>query len=195
MSEKTEDRRTRKTKKAICDAFAELLAEKELHRITVKEIIEKADISRVTFYNHYLDIYDLSAKFEENIMLDAALLVLDLEDVPYEDFFSHLTGYVTDNRTAFKMMFSPNGTNKLRFKFCALLEGLLRQLYLEDRSLTESNANIDYMIRYRAQGIVSVLETWVQDDLREPAAVIAQIMAVLDGSIEDQFTDWMQKHG
>ena len=55
--------------------------------------------------------------------------------------------------------------------------------------------NIDYMIRYRAQGIVSVLETWVQDDLREPAAVIAQIMAVLDGSIEDQFTDWMQKHG
>jgi len=195
MSEKTEDRRTRKTKKAICDAFAELLAEKELHRITVKEIIEKADISRVTFYNHYLDIYDLSDKFEENIMLDAALLVLDLEDVPYEDFFSHLTGYVTDNRTAFKMMFSPNGTNKLRFKFCALLEGLLRQLYLEDRSLTESNANIDYMIRYRAQGIVSVLETWVQDDLREPAAVIAQIMAVLDGSIEDQFTDWMQKHG
>ena len=195
MSEKTEDRRTRKTKKAICDAFAELLAEKELHRITVKEIIEKADISRVTFYNHYLDIYDLSDKFEENIMLDAALLVLDLEDVPYEDFFSHLTGYVTDNRTAFKMMFSPNGTNKLRFKFCALLEGLLRQLYLEDRGLTESNANIDYMIRYRAQGIVSVLETWVQDDLREPAAVIAQIMAVLDGSIEDQFTDWMQKHG
>jgi AcrR family transcriptional regulator len=195
MSEKTEDRRTRKTKKAICDAFAELLAEKELHRITVKEIIEKADISRVTFYNHYLDIYDLSDKFEENIMLDAALLVLDLEDVPYEDFFSHLTGYVTDNRTAFRMMFSPNGTNKLRFKFCALLEGLLRQLYLEDRSLTESNANIDYMIRYRAQGIVSVLETWVQDDLREPAAVIAQIMAVLDGSIEDQFTDWMQKHG
>lgn len=195
MSEKTEDRRTRKTKKAICDAFAELLAEKELHRITVKEIIEKADISRVTFYNHYLDIYDLSDKFEENIMLDAALLVLDLEDVPYEDFFSHLTGYVTDNRTAFRMMFSPNGTNKLRFKFCALLEGLLRQLYLENRSLTESNANIDYMIRYRAQGIVSVLETWVQDDLREPAAVIAQIMAVLDGSIEDQFTDWMQKHG
>jgi AcrR family transcriptional regulator len=195
MSEKTEDRRTRKTKKAICDAFAELLTEKELHRITVKEIIDKADISRVTFYNHYLDIYDLNDKFEENIMLDAALLVLDLEEVPYEDFFSHLTGYVTDNRTAFKMMFSPNGTNKLRFKFCALLEGLLRQLYLEDRSLTESNANIDYMIRYRAQGIVSVLETWVQDDLREPAAVIAQIMAVLDGSIEDQFTDWMQKHG
>lgn len=195
MNEKTEDRRTRKTKKAICDAFAELLTEKELHRITVKEIIDKADISRVTFYNHYLDIYDLNDKFEENIMLDAALLVLDLEEVPYEDFFSHLTGYVIDNRTAFKMMFSPNGTNKLRFKFCTLLEGLLRQIYLEDRGLKESSVNIDYMIRYRAQGIVAVLETWVQDDFRESAAVISQIMAVLDGSIEDQFTDWMKKHG
>ena len=51
------------------------------------------------------------------------------------------------------------------------------------------------MIRYRAQGIVAVLETWVQDDFRESAAVISQIMAVLDGSIEDQFTDWMKKHG
>lgn len=194
MSEKTEDRRTRKTKKAICEAFASLLAEKELHRITVKEIIEKADISRVTFYNHYLDIYDLNDKFEENIMLDAALLVLDLENLPYEEFFSHLTAYVSENRTAFDMMFSANGTNKLRFKFCALLEGLLCQIYLEDRGLPKSNVSIDYMARYRAQGIMSVLEMWVHGGCSEPDGNIARIMAVLDGGIEDQFTEWVQKN-
>lgn len=194
MSEKSEDRRTRKTKKAICEAFASLLAEKELHKITVREIIEKAEISRVTFYNHYLDIYDLNDKFEENIMLDAALLVLDLEDLPYEEFFSHLTDYVSENRTAFDMMFSANGTNKLRLKFRTLLEGLLCQIYLEERGLMKSNVMIDYMARYRAQGIMSVLEMWTQSGYSEPVSDVSRLMAVLDSGIEKQYSEWMQEN-
>ena len=56
MSEnKPSDRRTLKTKKAIFQAFSELLKEKELRKITVQEIVDKADISRVTFYKYYLD--------------------------------------------------------------------------------------------------------------------------------------------
>ena len=65
MSEKKTDRRTLRTRKAICDAFAELLSEKELHKITVQEIADKADVNRVTFYKHYLDVYDLYDKIEE----------------------------------------------------------------------------------------------------------------------------------
>ena len=56
---KPSDRRTLKTKKAILQAFSELLKEKELRKITVQEIVDKADISRVTFYKYYLDVYDL----------------------------------------------------------------------------------------------------------------------------------------
>lgn len=194
MSEKTNDRRTRKTRKAICDAFASLLAEKELHKITVKEIIDIADVSRVTFYNHYLDVYDLHDKFVENTMLEIAMLVLDLQNIPYEEFFSHLVGYADENRVVFKMMFSPNGTNKIRFKLCSLLEGLLRQLYLEDHGIPETNENIDYMSYYRAQGIVSIIQKWVQEDFSQPAGTITQIMAVLDGRTEDYFNAWMKEH-
>ena len=66
MRENTNDRRIRKTQKAIFNALAELLTEKELEKITVKEVIEKADVSRVTFYNHFLDIFDLQEKYENN---------------------------------------------------------------------------------------------------------------------------------
>ena len=47
------DRRQRKTRKAIFDAFIELLSNKKFNQITVAEIIEKADVGRATFYSHF----------------------------------------------------------------------------------------------------------------------------------------------
>ena len=47
------DRRQKKTKYAIFNAFCELLRSKRYESITVGEIIEKADICRSTFYMHF----------------------------------------------------------------------------------------------------------------------------------------------
>ena len=47
------DRRQKKTREAIFNAFTELLSSKHYNRITVGEIIEKADIGRATFYAHF----------------------------------------------------------------------------------------------------------------------------------------------
>ena len=47
------DRRQRKTREAIFNAFIEILSKKDFNNITVGEIIEKADIGRATFYSHF----------------------------------------------------------------------------------------------------------------------------------------------
>ena len=47
------DRRQRKTREAIFNAFTELLSSKHYSQITVGEIIEKADVGRATFYAHF----------------------------------------------------------------------------------------------------------------------------------------------
>ena len=53
------DLRIKKTKRAIRSAFAELIKEKPMEKITVKEIAERAEINKTTFYAHYETVYDM----------------------------------------------------------------------------------------------------------------------------------------
>ena len=58
MAEKT-DRRIRKTRAQLRKGLAELMQEKSVSEITVKELVERVDINRSTFYLHYTDIYNM----------------------------------------------------------------------------------------------------------------------------------------
>ena len=47
------DRRVERTRNAIINAFKEMIVEKEFKEITIKELAERANINRKTFYLHY----------------------------------------------------------------------------------------------------------------------------------------------
>ena len=61
------DRRVRKTKEALRNGLLQLMQEKQINEITVKELTELVDINRATFYNHYHDIYDLFSSIEKEM--------------------------------------------------------------------------------------------------------------------------------
>jgi len=54
MSEKN-DRRSQRTRQALGDAFIELMMEKGYEAVTIKDIIDCANVGRSTFYAHYAD--------------------------------------------------------------------------------------------------------------------------------------------
>ena len=104
-----ENRNVRKSKKAIQKAFAELLSEKnDINKITVKEIVERADISKSTFYSHYEDIYSVSEEFEDEI---TTLLNSLLEDylkshtLDYPAYIKKLIELLKRNEDLYKKIF------------------------------------------------------------------------------------------
>ena len=49
------------TKRALASSLKLLLLQKPLNKITINDIAEKCGVSRMTFYYHFKDVYDLVA--------------------------------------------------------------------------------------------------------------------------------------
>lgn len=54
-ADETFDRRIRRSRNALRDAVLELVTERPYDKITVADILRRADVSRGTFYSHYAD--------------------------------------------------------------------------------------------------------------------------------------------
>lgn len=59
MTERKEYRSSRRSRRMIRVAFESLIREREFSKITVTDIVERADLNRSTFYAHYPDIYGI----------------------------------------------------------------------------------------------------------------------------------------
>lgn len=66
------DRRVRKTKSQLRAGLAQLMREKSIREITVKELVDKVDINRSTFYLHYSDIPGMLKEIEDEILEEMA---------------------------------------------------------------------------------------------------------------------------
>ena len=62
------DMRVVKTRRAIRNALIELAEEKDVEKITVKELCELAEISNPAFYSHYGNIYDVVDEIENEVV-------------------------------------------------------------------------------------------------------------------------------
>ncbi|MBQ9857898.1 MAG: TetR/AcrR family transcriptional regulator [Oscillospiraceae bacterium] len=66
-----EDKRVKKTKKLLKETMLSLLQAKPLEQISVKELCTASDTSRVTFYSHYADKFELVDAIFEDIIFEA----------------------------------------------------------------------------------------------------------------------------
>lgn len=187
MEERSPDRRTARTRKAIRDALAQLLMDRELSKVTVKDITDIADINRGTFYKHYLDIYDLYDKTEQDILVEISDLVLRLQELPTDKFFTELIDYINENRTVFRMIFSPNVKVTLRTKFGKCMTGLFRQVGSEKFDIGFGDTRLRYITEYRTQGCISVISQWVTEGFTEPKEFIVGTITELDRNTEQIF--------
>ena len=74
MAEKKEYRSAIRSRRLIRAALLELLQEKKFEKITVTDIVKRAEINRSTFYAHYPDVMGLL----EELMEDTVIRSIDL---------------------------------------------------------------------------------------------------------------------
>ncbi len=73
----------KKTKKAFEESLSYLAKDRQLNKISVKEICEKAQLSRNAFYFHYKDINDLISDIEDNLINEVAAILHDIEKLGF----------------------------------------------------------------------------------------------------------------
>ncbi|MBQ7117468.1 MAG: TetR/AcrR family transcriptional regulator, partial [Clostridia bacterium] len=70
MSETKESRRVKMTKMLLKDSLIDLMKDKSIHSISIKDVCDGADINRSTFYRHYNTQYELYDDIIQDIMND-----------------------------------------------------------------------------------------------------------------------------
>ncbi len=105
MKVKNANKSSIKTQKLIRKVFAELLAEKrDLNKLTVTELTQRAGISRTTFYSHYDDVYAVAEDYENGLIerfftIDRLLEIQDYQKL-IDDFFV----YIIENQNEYAMI-------------------------------------------------------------------------------------------
>jgi len=90
------DRRVRRTRDRLGDVLIELLLEKPFDEITVQEVLDRAEVSRSTFYAHYRDKNDLFLSDVDQFLEAMASLLIRSRDnsarlAPLAEFFDHIS--------------------------------------------------------------------------------------------------------
>lgn len=83
------DRRSQRTRQAIEDAFLELMMEKGYEAVSIKDIIDRANVGRSTFYVHFADKNDLFAS-QLDMMLEMLIQHTPQEVSEENPFFPSL---------------------------------------------------------------------------------------------------------
>lgn len=144
------DLRTKKTQRAIREAFLTLRAKKPLERITVKELAELAEISKATFYLHYQDIYDLSDQMQRDVIQDT-MEQLTRPDAFLQDPMQFMREFVQafyDRRAVTQVLFS----GVQAYQFPAYIEESFRQYYAQHFPHLEQDSQFQAFLTYQVYG-------------------------------------------
>ena len=169
---KSEDRRVKRTRAAIQAALLSLMTEKSYESISVQDIIDRADVGRATFYNHFADKEDLLRDGIEGL---TTMLFRDAESAALGNdlaFSLPILRHFAEQRPLVVAMLSRQGGASLLPHFVAVTTAGVRR-EVEKRGHAHAVPD-EALVRFLAGGFLALVEWWMLDEpLREPEEVDA----------------------
>ena len=176
------DRRQRKTREAIFAAFIELLSKKDFTQITVSEIIERADISRATFYSHFetkdyllkelcedlfCHIWDFS---DSNQSEHRHMFRCDAPDSVFLHLFQHL---LKNDNYILTLLSCPNSDLFLRYFKEQLQNLIVNHLPLFQERKSERLPD-SFWVDHIASVFVETVRWWIDNGMKEPPETMTE---------------------
>jgi AcrR family transcriptional regulator len=170
---KRADRRVQRTQQLLEQALLSLIKEKAFDAISVQEIIDRANVGRATFYEHYdnkedlLDsgFHGLEARLKER-QREARSRGCNLDEQLFA--FSHeLLGHAYEHRDVFPAMVGKRGGAVIQHVLRKLLVALVR----EDVKATASEGGAgavppEAIVQFLANGLFGLLVWWLNGRMR-----------------------------
>lgn len=177
------DRRTLKTESAIKEAFISLLKEKRFETITVKELTDRADIHRATFYDHYEDIYNLYRVMVGDILDDIADIYAKKQPNTYYEFYSEIIDYISQRLELARHVFINSRVDHnttMLYEITSYLVDMTKRLWMNEYGIEEINLKLEYQAYYRVYGIIALVGHWISSDYSMPAEDLKKLIADMD---------------
>ena len=205
MQEETQDRRIKRTKMLLQNALVDLMLEKAVGKISVKELTQKADVNRSTFYLHYLDIYDMLEQMENEFVETIQGFFHDFftplpTSMPLT-LFVNISEWLEQDKEYYVKLLRGSASgyifeqleSRIRDEFLTLLY----LIFLDEESL-----DLRTRVNFTVSGTVGVLRMWVMEggniSLVELSETIDDILN--NGMIQDypqkilmRYPDYMQR--
>ncbi len=175
------DRRVVKTKRAIKEAFAKLLTQKDINDITISDIAAEANINHKTFYNYYGGIYEVVGEIEDDIvrLIDKEVTGIGFQNSLQSPYliFEKLTKVIKTDTDFFGYLLGMNANVSLESKIADLLKSKFKMFVLQDVEISELRLNL--MAEFIISGMVAVYRRWFNSDRSEPIETISKEMQLL----------------
>lgn len=182
--EKYFDQRIIRTKQKLMDAVLSLLKEKDFSMISVMNIVEKANISRTTFYNHYQNKEDLSTELIEkaisNLVYNYRKTYQNYKWFNVSDIqpaAMYLFDYVYQNADFFTTIvnsdISPIFQNKIIQNVITVLE--------QDLKVNHPKVNHRLYAIYLAYSTIGLMIEWIRSNYKySPSYMAQQILEIVN---------------
>jgi len=182
MAERRQYRSALRSKRLIRQALLELLDEKEYERITVTDIVRRADLNRSTFYAHYPDVHGVVEEIQQEILARNVALIQELkyrsiiqEPMPY---LQGISAMLRDNVELFRKLGHTETVHRHLDEFRRIIvEDMLKNEDLPAR-LRNSTA-VSIRLHFFVGGIMNTYQQWAEGKLSCSLEEISREIATL----------------
>lgn len=173
---KAEYRSALRSKRLINEALADLLTEKPLDKITVTDIVARADINRGTFYAHYRDIPDVVDHLIQQAFSTIRDAMMAQELTPASVGLALLTTFQTvleEDLPFYRKIFTSGAATIMQEQLISVLTEFL----LENKEWFRSGSHEEYhiAIRFCAGGLSNLYQDWFSGKLTCSLSELTQI--------------------